>query len=67
LDLAIRFSSRPRASSTASAITTWKAATSVPVAHHGLLLALPFVVPALTIAFGIAAIAVRDRLRHRGS
>lgn len=37
----------------------------IPLAHHGLLLALPFVVPALTIAFGIAAIAIRDRLRRR--
>jgi hypothetical protein len=37
----------------------------VPLAHHGLLLALPFVIPALTIAFGIAAMAIRDRLRHR--
>lgn len=38
----------------------------IPVAHHQLLLAIPFVIPALTIVFGLGLIAARDRLRHRG-
>ena len=36
----------------------------LPLAHHPLLGALPFVVPALTITFGIAWLAIRDRLRN---
>lgn len=38
---------------------------AIPLAHHGLLLAIPFVVPALTIGLGLVAIALRDRVRGR--
>lgn len=37
----------------------------IPLAHHALLTALPFVVPALTIVIGIGWIAIHDRLRDR--
>ncbi len=40
--------------------------TELPLAHHPLITALPFVVPALTIVIGIGWIAIQDRLRHRG-
>jgi hypothetical protein len=33
-----------------------------PVAHHALLLAVPFVVPMLVVVAGLVAMVVRDRL-----
>jgi hypothetical protein len=39
---------------------------SLPLADHGLLEAVPFVVPALAIAVFIGAVMIRDRMR-RGS
>jgi hypothetical protein len=39
----------------------------IPLAHHQLLLAIPFAGPALTIVIGLAVIALRDRLRRRHS
>jgi hypothetical protein len=37
----------------------------VPLAHHGLLLALPFVLPAIMLGLRPGWLALRDRLRHR--
>jgi hypothetical protein len=37
----------------------------IPLAHHQLLLAIPFAGPALAIVFGLAAIMIRDRIRTR--
>ena len=36
--------------------------TVLPVAHHALVTALPFVLPMLVIVGGLIALAVRDRL-----
>jgi hypothetical protein len=33
------------------------------IAHHALVLALPFAVPALVIVVGLVAIAAKDRLK----
>lgn len=33
------------------------------VAHHSLLIALPFVVPALTLTLGVLLLALRERRR----
>jgi hypothetical protein len=38
----------------------------IPLAHHPLVSAIPFVVPALAIVFGLGWIALHDRLRGRG-
>jgi hypothetical protein len=35
---------------------------SPPVAHHALLLAVPFVVPMLVVTVGLGAMVIRDRL-----
>lgn len=40
------------------------AVVAIAVAHHALLIALPFVVPALTLTFGVAVFAVRERRRR---
>jgi len=37
----------------------------IPLAHHQLLLAIPFAGPALFIVGGLAVIALRDRIRRR--
>jgi Flp pilus assembly protein TadB len=39
-------------------------ATLVPLAHHSLLVALPFVVPVLALTLGVLALAVRERRRR---
>jgi hypothetical protein len=36
-----------------------------PLAHHGLLLSLPFVLPAIMLGLRPGWLALRDRLRHR--
>ena len=36
------------------------------LAHHALLSALPFFGPMLVVVAGIAALALRDRVRRRG-
>ena len=33
-----------------------------PLAHHALVLALPFVVPMLVVVLGLAGMMIRDRL-----
>ena len=33
----------------------------LPIAHHNLLLALPFVVPMLVVVLGLVVMIVRDR------
>ena len=38
---------------------------TLPLAHHGLLLAIPFVGPALVVVIGLLFLSVRDRFRHR--
>ena len=37
----------------------------LPIAHHTLLLAIPFVVPMLVVVVGLVAMIVRDRTRGR--
>jgi membrane protein DedA with SNARE-associated domain len=39
-------------------------AVLVPLAHHALLIALPFVVPVLVLTLGVAALAFRERRRR---
>jgi len=39
-------------------------ATIVPLAHHSLLVALPFVVPVLALTLGVFVLAVRERRRR---
>lgn len=42
-------------------------AITLPIADHGdLVTALPFVLPALLIAAGLAFLTIRERLRRRG-
>jgi cytochrome c-type biogenesis protein CcmH/NrfF len=36
----------------------------VPLAHHALLIALPFVVPVLALTLGVAVLAFRERRRR---
>lgn len=40
------------------------AALLVPLAHHTLLVALPFVIPVLVLTIGIAGLALRERRRR---
>ena len=37
----------------------------LPVAHHTLLVALPFVIPVLVLTLGVLVLAIRER-RRRG-
>jgi hypothetical protein len=39
-------------------------AVLVPLAHHAIVVALPFVVPVLVLTAGVAALAVRERRRR---
>ena len=39
-------------------------AAFVPLAHHSLLVALPFVVPVLVLTLGVFVLAVRERRRR---
>lgn len=41
-------------------------AALVPLAHHGLLVALPFFAPVLALTFGVLVLAVRERRRRQG-
>jgi hypothetical protein len=36
----------------------------VPIADHGLVVAIPFVIPMLVIVLGIVVLALRDRARE---
>jgi hypothetical protein len=36
----------------------------IPIADHGLVVAIPFVIPMLVIVLGIVALALRDRARE---
>jgi hypothetical protein len=36
---------------------------ALPIAHHSLLLAIPFVVPMLVVVLGLLAMVVRDRIK----
>ena len=36
----------------------------LPLAHHSLLIALPFVVPVVALTIGVAVLAVRERRRR---
>jgi cytochrome c-type biogenesis protein CcmH/NrfF len=38
--------------------------TVLPLAHHGLLVAIPFVVPVLALTLGVLVLAVRERRRR---
>jgi hypothetical protein len=39
-------------------------AVLVPLAHHALVVALPFVIPVLALTLGVAALAFRERRRR---
>ena len=39
-------------------------AVLVPLAHHSLIVAIPFVVPVLALTFGVAVLAFRERRRR---
>lgn len=41
------------------------AAVLVPLAHHALIVALPFVIPVLAMTTGVLVLALRER-RRRG-
>lgn len=36
----------------------------VPIAHHALLIALPFFVPVVIVTLGVLALALRERRRR---
>jgi hypothetical protein len=38
--------------------------TMVPLAHHALLIALPFVMPVLALTLGVTVFAFRERRRR---
>jgi len=40
------------------------AAAIVPVAHHSLLVAIPFVAPVLILTAGVLVLAIRERRRR---
>ncbi len=39
-------------------------AVLVPLAHHAIVVALPFVVPVLALTLGVAVLALRERRRR---
>jgi len=40
------------------------AAVVVPVAHHAMVIALPFVIPVLAMTLGVLVLALRERRRR---
>lgn len=40
------------------------AAALIPLAHHSLLVALPFVIPVLAMTLGVLVLALRERRRR---
>lgn len=38
--------------------------TALPLAHHPLVVALPLVIPALTVTLGVLVLSIRERRRR---